>query len=64
MSELLRDLGDGLIMRTADAGDAEELAAFNVRLHSDDPANPEEELGIWTHDLIDWIRMKAWTWSP
>ena len=19
---------------------------------------------IWTHDLIDWVRMKAWTWLP
>jgi len=41
MSETIRDLGDGLIIRTADPSDADELAAFNVRNQSDDPKEPE-----------------------
>ncbi|MEN8149020.1 MAG: GNAT family N-acetyltransferase [Planctomycetota bacterium] len=53
MSEILRDLPDGLVMRTADPGDAEELAAFNIANHSDDPEeNPEEGLGLWSRDLL------------
>jgi len=52
MSETIRDLGDGLILRTADPEDAEELAAFNVRLHSDDLAEPDQGLGHWTRELL------------
>ena len=52
MSEILRDLGDGLVMRTADPGDAEELGAFNARTHSDDPKEPEPMLAAWTRDLL------------
>ena len=39
-------------MRRATSADTEELAAFNVRLHSDDPDNPERWLGEWTRDLM------------
>ena len=39
------DCGEGLICRWGREDDAEELAAFNVRIHSDDPDNPDEFLG-------------------
>jgi len=52
MTDPPRDLGDGLALRRATADDADELAAFNVRMHSDDPEHPEEWLGAWTRDLL------------
>jgi hypothetical protein len=50
---LPRDLGDGLILRWATPEDSEELAAFNIRIHSDSPDEPETELGAWTRDLMN-----------
>ncbi len=49
---LPRDLGDGLVLRWSSAADADALAEFNVRIHSDDPGEPEEFLGHWTRDLL------------
>lgn len=46
------ELGDGLVLRWGRADDAESLAEFNVRIHSDDPANPDRFLGYWTRDLL------------
>ncbi|MBP8001737.1 MAG: GNAT family N-acetyltransferase [Chloroflexi bacterium] len=46
------ELGDGLVMRWGRADDAEALAEFNVRIHSDDAANPDRFLGYWTRDLL------------
>jgi hypothetical protein len=50
---LPRDLGDGLLLRWATAADADDLAEFNIRIHSDSPDNPETELGDWTRDLLN-----------
>ncbi len=52
MAELPRDLGDGLVLRRATVDDADDLADFNVRMHSDDPKDPELGLGIWTRELL------------
>jgi len=49
---LPRDLGDGLTLRWATAADAEAVAQFNVRIHSDDPDNQEIALYHWTLDLM------------
>ncbi len=49
---LPQNLGDGLTLRWATPADADELAAFNVRLHTDNPSEPEYFLGHWTHDLM------------
>ena len=48
---MLRDIGNGLIMRRSMPTDADALAEFNARLHSDDAADAEC-LNIWTHDLL------------
>ncbi len=45
-------LGDGLLLRWATEADAEALASFNVRQHSDDPEEPEEFIRYWTMDLF------------
>jgi predicted acetyltransferase len=49
---LPRNLGDGLVLRWATPQDAEELAQFNFRIHTDDPADPEYFLIHWTKDLM------------
>jgi GNAT superfamily N-acetyltransferase len=49
---LPRDLGSGLIMRWATPADTEELAGFNLAMHSDNPEEPEEFLVHWTRDLM------------
>jgi len=49
-SGILRDLGDGLIMRRSTHADADQLAAFNSRIHGDD--KPDPGIGVWTRDLL------------
>jgi len=46
---MLRDLGDGLLLRRARAADAKRLTAFNadVLRHQDDP-EPAAGIGAWT----------------
>jgi hypothetical protein len=47
------DLGDGLILRRSKLEDAEALADFNARVHSDDgPDKPDEKVWWWTYDLM------------
>jgi hypothetical protein len=48
---MLRDIGNGLIMRRSMPADADALAEFNARLHSDDAADAAC-LSAWTHDLL------------
>ncbi len=50
---VIRDLGDGLILRRSTAADAEPLAEFNADIHGDRDANtPDEGVGVWTRDLL------------
>jgi len=50
---ILRNLGDGLILCRSSAGDAEALAKFNSRIHSDDGFDkPDLRVGAWTRDLV------------
>lgn len=49
---LPQDLDGGLRLRWGRPEDEDALAAFNVRLHSDEPDAPEEWLGNWTRDLL------------
>lgn len=50
---LPRELGDGLLLRWGTPEDAEELAAFNVAIHSDNPDEPQTFLAHWTRDLMN-----------
>jgi hypothetical protein len=43
---ILRDLGDGLVLRRSVPADADALAEFNSRIHGD------ETVGVWTRDLL------------
>ena len=50
---ILRDLGDGLILRRSPPADAEPLADFCGRIHSDDgPDKPDARIAAWTRDLL------------
>lgn len=48
---IIRDLGDGLILRHASSEDAEALAAFNARIHGEDEEDGKR-VAAWTRDLI------------
>jgi hypothetical protein len=48
---ILRDLGNGLIMRRSTAEDAEALAEFNGRIHGENPEDAAR-VSAWTHDLL------------
>lgn len=44
---------DDLTIRRATAADAEKIAAFNARIHSDyGPDHPDERVAAWTYDLL------------
>jgi len=49
----LRDLGNGLILCRSTSADAEALAEFNSRIHSDDGLDkPDTRTAAWTRDLL------------
>jgi hypothetical protein len=53
MLNLLRNLGDGLILRRAAIADAEKLIEFNQNTHGDvDTPGDRERLGAWVRDLL------------
>jgi hypothetical protein len=48
---ILRDLGNGLILRRSTSEDADALAEFNGRIHGNDPLDAQR-VAAWTHDLL------------
>lgn len=53
MTAIIKNLGDGLILRRSTAADAEKLADFNSRIHSEDGWDkPDDRLAWWTRDLL------------
>jgi len=48
---ILRDLGNGLILRRSSAADAELLADFNAQIHGEDEMD-RIRLSAWTRDLL------------
>ncbi|MGD2207689.1 MAG: GNAT family N-acetyltransferase, partial [Anaerolineae bacterium] len=53
MSHIIRDLGDGLILRRSTPEDTEALVAFHGDLHREAGAEePEEYVAAWTRDLM------------
>ncbi|OGN74352.1 MAG: hypothetical protein A2X25_05530 [Chloroflexi bacterium GWB2_49_20] len=50
---LLCELGDGLALRRSTPADADALAEFNSKMHSDfGPDKPDERVGTWVRDLL------------
>jgi hypothetical protein len=52
LMSLRRELGDGLLLRSADHDDGAELVEFNATMHADDGL-PGSTLGDWTLDLFE-----------
>jgi GNAT superfamily N-acetyltransferase len=51
-SSILRDFGNGLVMRRGTRGDADALAAFCGHVHGDETfGNPNLRISAWTRDL-------------
>ena len=51
MSEALRNLGEGLVLRRGRAADAEALAAFNADvMRPQDATEPNATMAAWTRD--------------
>ena len=48
---IIRDLGDGLILRHGSQDDADALCAFNARINGDDEEDGKR-VAAWTRDLI------------
>jgi len=52
-NRIIRDMGDGLVLRHSTSRDAQALADFNAKVHSDDgPEMPDEKVAAWTYDLL------------
>jgi len=50
---VIRALDGGLILRRSTAADADALAVFNARIHSDfGPDHPDERVAAWATDLL------------
>lgn len=50
---ILRDLGNGLILRRSTPADTEKLVEFNSKIHSDlGSETPDTRVGVWTRDLM------------
>ncbi|HUP28056.1 MAG TPA: GNAT family N-acetyltransferase [Chloroflexia bacterium] len=51
--EIIRDLGGGLVLRRAGAGDIDAVASFNSVIHKDPgQEEPDEPTAAWTRDLM------------
>src|SRR5574340_1647516 len=50
VTELPRDLGDGLVLRRSTPAHADRLAEFNSRVHGGE--TPDPTIGAWTRDLL------------
>jgi hypothetical protein len=48
---ILRDLGNGLILRYATQEDADALVEFNGKIHGENPLDTQR-VAAWTHDLL------------
>jgi hypothetical protein len=48
---ILRDLGNGLVMRRSTSEDAEALAEFNAHIHGENELDAQR-VAAWTHDLL------------
>ena len=48
---ILRDLGNGLVLRRSTSEDADALAEFNGKIHGEDEQD-RQRIAAWTHDLL------------
>jgi hypothetical protein len=51
MTTLIKNLGNGLILRRSTSADGQKLFDFNTLIHGDD--GPDERIGRWARDLVE-----------
>jgi hypothetical protein len=52
--KIIRDFGDGLVLRRATREDTEALVTFNARIHGNlEKGERDERVGAWTRDLME-----------
>jgi len=52
--DILRDFGNGLILRRATKADAQALSTFNANIHGNPETHePDERVRVWTRDLME-----------
>ena len=51
-TNIIRDLGNGLVLRRSTPADAEKLGDFNAFIHTDTD-KPDPRLAAWTRDLLE-----------
>ncbi len=49
---MIKNLGDGLVLRRSTPADAEKLADFNSHIHTDEKDQPDLRVGQWVTDLL------------
>lgn len=50
---IVKELGEGLLLRQATPADADPLSKFNARIHQHEKSKtPDERVGMWTRDLF------------
>jgi hypothetical protein len=52
-TNIIRDLGNGLVLRRSTPADGQKLFDFNAAIHSDDPEKPDGRIGTWARDLVE-----------
>ena len=53
-TNVLRNLGDGLVLRCGRREDAAQVADFNARMHTEDGRDkPDERIRVWTRELME-----------
>jgi hypothetical protein len=50
---IIRELGDGLILRRSTPADGQKLFDFCSSIHAEDPKKPDERIGTWARDLVE-----------
>lgn len=53
ITTIIRNLGDGLILRSANPADVDRLSEFNSIIHGNEKTGePDKRVGVWVHDLL------------
>ena len=50
---IIRELGNGLILRRSTPADGQKLFDFCSFIHAEDPKKPDERIGAWARDLVE-----------
>jgi hypothetical protein len=52
-TNIIRELGNGLVLRRSTPADGQKLYDFNAAIHSDNPEKADGRIGQWARDLVE-----------